>query len=130
MSDSGQYTDAAGVTWVQQGSVLAAVDRSIKAAGAALGEKDAGAVAALRVLARNIDMASGHDASVGEDGELVEERRPRGFDNVTLPTFLKYLDALGLTPAGRKGIEGDSKPKTGRPPRLASVANLMPPKVG
>lgn len=58
-----------------------------------LTDADNGAVAVLLDLARTID---------GMD----DRRRAR--DNVTVPVYLKYLEALGLTPAARARL-----PKTG-----------------
>jgi hypothetical protein len=97
--------------WHEPGAVLAAFEESVKAAGDRLGKVDAGAVAAARVLARKIDAMEDEPAGVSEEGELREERR-RSLDNVTLPTYLKFLDALGLTPAGRRLLEQN---QTGRP---------------
>lgn len=74
------------------------------AAATHLTDMDAGAVAALRVLARKLDAL---DRPSGEDGEGAAR-----FDNVTLPTYLKYCESLGLTPTSRsrvadgKGTEG------------------------
>ena len=65
-------------------SVTAATERAIKAAQH-LTDLDAGAVAALRRLA-----------------SLMDELDPK--DNVTIPTYLKYCEALKLTPASR-GVE-------------------------
>lgn len=65
-------------------SVTAATERAIRAASH-LTDLDAGAVAALRRLA-----------------SLMDELDPK--DNVTIPTYLKYCDALKLTPASR-GVE-------------------------
>jgi hypothetical protein len=93
------------------GSVLAAFDASVTAAGDRLSKVDGAAIAAARSLARKIDAMEDEPAAVSEDGELREERR-RSLDNVTMPTFLKYLDALGLTPGGRRLLEQNN---TGRP---------------
>lgn len=68
-------------------SVLAARDAG------QLSEADNGAVAVLLDLARSID--------------AMDDRR-RARDNVTIPVYLKYLEALGLTPAARARL-----PKTG-----------------
>jgi len=98
------------------GTVLDATTASIEAARAAnqLLPQDEGAVAALLVLAEKIDGLADQKAGVTEDGELVEERkRPQQLDNVTVPTFLKYCDALGLTPAGRKALAEKKRGATG-----------------
>lgn len=56
---------------------------------------DDGVVATLRCLAQSVDSL---------------DERPT--DNVTFPTYLKFCDALGLTPAGRLKL-GDVKESTG-----------------
>lgn len=68
---------------------------------------DAGAVQAMRELARKIDA---WDVVVGfalEDIEGVKGARPAvpQNDNVSLSAYLKYCDQLGLTPAGRKTLD-------------------------
>ncbi len=75
---------------------------------------DAAAVAALRVLAKKVDALADVEAGVNALGELVEgKKNPYQLDNVTVPTFLKYLDALGLTPAGRRALAVASKSPEG-----------------
>jgi hypothetical protein len=61
---------------------------------------DRGAVEALRGLAAQVDylLASG---GLREDGKL---------DNVSVPTYLKFCEALGLTPAGREKLS-EKKPE-------------------
>jgi hypothetical protein len=61
-------------------SILDATEQSI-AAATHLQPTDYGAVAALRELAARIDAGSR--------------------DNVAIPTYLKFCESLGLTPAGR-----------------------------
>ena len=70
---------------------------------------DAGAVEALLALARKIDAWDDIvDLAVdqAEDG-----RRPTvpQHDNTSLPTFLKYCEALGLTPATRRALVAEVK---------------------
>lgn len=72
--------------------LVEATERSIKAA-THLTDLDAGAVAALRALALRV-------ATVDPDK-----------DNVTIPTFLKYCEALKLTPASRGVTVGESDAK-------------------
>ena len=72
--------------------IIAATELSIKAA-AHLTDLDAGAVAALRALAVRL-------------GTTDPEK-----DNVTLPTYLKYCEALKLTPASRGVTVGESDAK-------------------
>ena len=77
------------------GAVLEATEQSLEAA-THLTEMDAGAVQALRVLAQKID-------GLNERGDGEDEGKPV-FDNVTIPTYLKYCESLGLTPAGWDGL--------------------------
>lgn len=95
-------------------TVLEATDASIKAA-THLGQMDAGAVAVLRSLARTIDAISDGAQAADDDG------RPRSLDNVTVPTYLKACDALGLTPAGRVRLEEKKEPAGGKLAQLRSV---------
>lgn len=69
---------------------------------------DAGAIEALRKIARKIDA---WDVIVqwaldDVDGKRGMDARPKipEHDNVTIPTYLKYCDSLGLTPAGRERL--------------------------
>lgn len=105
-------------------TVADATEVSIKAAqdDELLGPADEAAIAALRVLAKKLDHLGDVDAGVTADGELKEDRRPQ-LDNVTVPTFLKYCDALGLTPAGRKALE-QKKPATGGASSGGKLAHL------
>lgn len=69
---------------------------------------DAGAVAVLRELASTID-AMAERPAVDADGKALP------LDNVSIPTYLRYCESLGLTPAGRvklaeqKGSGGGGK---------------------
>ncbi len=67
-------------------SVADAFERSLRNASG-LSAKNSALVAASRVLAKRIDLIS-DNGFVDQNGKL---------DNVTIPTFLKYLQALGLT---------------------------------
>lgn len=82
-------------------SLVEATERSIKAA-THLTDLDAGPVAALRALAVRVGTA---------DPEK---------DNVTLPTYLKFCDALRLTPASRGVTVGESEAKG----KLANLRSL------
>ena len=62
---------------------------------------DAGAIATLLKLAGQIDYLIEHDG-LNAEGK---------FDNVSVPTYLKYAESLGLTPAARARIEGKPTPK-------------------
>ena len=67
-------------------SVADAFERSLRNMSG-LSAKHSALVAASRVLARRIDLIS-DNGFVDQNGKL---------DNVTVPTFLKYLQALGMT---------------------------------
>jgi hypothetical protein len=83
--------------------VVEATEQSL-AASLHLTEADAGAVAVLRELAKEIDSRDElRDLALRYAGE--HNQKPPGIDNVTVPTYLKFCDALGLTPAGRKSLE-------------------------
>ena len=68
---------------------------------------DAGAVAALLALARKID-AWDEIVELAID-QASEGRKPNVpiHDNTSLPTFLRYCEALGLTPGSRRALTGD-----------------------
>lgn len=85
-----------------RGSIEEAALRSVKAA-THLGPQDAAAVAAMLTLARQLDVLAEFDF-VREDGKL---------DNVSMPTFLRYLTELGLTPPSRAKRDGDVGQKGG-----------------
>lgn len=76
-------------------SVEAAFERALKDA-THLRVRDAAAVAAARVLARRIDIMD-ETGGLDENGKL---------DNVSIPTLLKYLGALGLVPPVAKASPG------------------------
>jgi len=82
---------------------------------------DAGAKAALRVLADKVDSIAGEH--LGDEWEL--DALKAKFDNVTLPTYLKYCEALGLTPSGRKAMDPGA-PAKGKPTKLAVVRDMLP----
>lgn len=94
------------------GDVQEATEAALQAAKH-LTDMDGGAVQALRVLALKIDEMAG---GVSEDGIPIEPK----FDNVTLPTYLKYCESLGLTPAGRDRLS--LKKDEGGKPRGQLVA--------
>ncbi|HEY5482819.1 MAG TPA: hypothetical protein VIK31_03270 [Propionibacteriaceae bacterium] len=85
------------------GPVLRATRVALKAAAlTVLSGPDAGSVAVLLRLAATIDRMDTPDEPLDEG-----ERRPRkAFDNVSIPTYLKYAEALGLTPAARAVASG------------------------
>lgn len=93
--------------------LVAATESAIKAAADHLTAKDAGAVEALRALARKIDA---WDQIVEYAIEDLGDGRPRGArpsvpqnDNVSISAYLKYCEQLGLTPAGRRSLGMEDK---------------------
>ena len=81
------------------------LERSI-AAATHLTARDAGMVAAARALAARIDAWDVIVQWAIED--VTGEGRPKvpANDNTSLPTFLKYLDALQLAPPAEKAKPG------------------------
>jgi len=75
----------------REGPVFAATELAVSAASH-LTDSDAGTVAVLMDLARTIDGMDDRDAEAP-------------LDNVTIPTYLKFSDALGLTPLSRLKLE-------------------------
>ena len=109
---------------VYDGPVSTATNQAIAAAGDRLTGMDAGAVSAIRFLAKKIDTEELVRERIleaqGEDPSL----KPPPLDNVTIPTYLKYAESLGLTPAGRLRIEGTKKtadPADGKRGKLAAL---------
>lgn len=87
-------------------SVLEQTNAAV-ASASHLTDMDVGAVEALRLLAAKIDNDEALRAAYLDRGSDVEgERKPLQLDNVSIPTYLKFCDALGLTPAGRVKLEG------------------------
>ncbi len=69
---------------------------------------DAGAVAAAGALARKIDEWDVIVEWAREDAAETESRpKVPANDNTSLPTFLRYCEALGLTPSSRRALTGD-----------------------
>lgn len=111
-------------------SLIESTDAAIKAA-THLTKMDAGAIEAMRNLARKIDA---WDVIVGwalEDAQVKDHRPtvPQN-DNVSISAYLKYSESLGLTPASRgvlvpKPVKAaqPQKPeaKDGKLARLSSV---------
>lgn len=96
----------------------AATAHAVKAA-THLTAMDSGAVFALMELAGAID-------AINAGAEFNDEdEKPRSFDNVTIPTYLKYCESLGLTPAGRLKL-GTSKGATGG--KLGDLRSVPRPK--
>jgi hypothetical protein len=97
-------------------SVLEATEASIKAA-THLTLLDAGAVEVLRHLARTIDGIGDEDDDLDDDPRA----KPKSLDNVTIPTYLKACDALGLTPAGRVRLDEKKESAGGKLALLRSA---------
>ncbi|UFU03450.1 hypothetical protein LQF12_02230 [Ruania suaedae] len=94
------------MTQFERQSVAAALDRAIAAADH-LTDRDAGAIAAARALADKID-AWDEIVQWALDDAAESGSRPRvpANDNTSLPTFLKFLDALQLVPPAEKAKPG------------------------
>lgn len=106
-------------------SCAEATERAL-AAATHLTEMDAGAVSAVRELARKIDVWDVIVQWALDDvaGKRGMESRPLvpEHDNVTIPTYLKYCEALGLTPSGRLRLNLSKKePTSGKLASLQSV---------
>jgi len=100
------------------GSVLDATERAIKASK--LTSMDVGAVAALRVLALKIDT----EAELREIALAYAEEnhlKPPSADNVSIPTYLKFCESLGMTPAGRVRLNAKKETAGGNLAKLRSV---------
>lgn len=82
-------------------NVAEALERSLK--NADLKAVNSAVVAAARVLAERIDYLT-FSGFVDENGKL---------DNVSLPTFLKYCQSLGLTVDAPAKVGRPAKPKVG-----------------
>lgn len=115
---------------IELGPIAAGLEEALAEADTkkTLGPMDAGTVAAIRVLARKIDeeqarwdycfewqerWAEWYRLAEGDpDYEVPAPGAPPKsppLDNVSLPTFLRYAESLGLTPAGRGRIPGETK---------------------
>lgn len=92
-------------------SLLEATEAAV-AAAAHLTDVDQGAVEVLLYLARKIDTEDRLRELALEWAEE-NKQRPPSVDNVSVPTFLKYCESLGLTPAGRVKL-GEKKPEAPR----------------
>lgn len=109
-------------------SVSDATEKAIAAATHLTG-MDGGAVEALRKLARKIDawdliVEWALDDKAGMRGW---EGRPvvPEHDNVSIPTYLKFCESLGLTPAGRVKLPAPKKEQpVGKLASLQSAPSL------
>ena len=100
-------------------SLIEATEKSIGAAGH-LTDMDAGAVEALRALARKIDA---WDQIVEWAFEDAGEGRPSvpQNDNVSLSAYLKYCDQLGLSPAGRRALQLKAEGASAKAAKLTAL---------
>lgn len=94
----------------RQPGVVAETARSVKAA-THLTDMDAGAVAVLLQMAKSVDYLLEHDG-LTPDGKL---------DNVSIPTYLRYCESLGLTPAGRVKLSEKKEAAGGKLAQLRSI---------
>ena len=87
---------------VRDDSLYDAVVRSVAFARVdnALSERDEALIVAAAMTARKIDVQDDYFAALERDA-VEHGRRPPNQDNVSLPTLLKYLGELRLTPASR-----------------------------
>ena len=103
------------------GDVRDATEAALEAAKH-LTDMDKGAIEALRSLADKIDAWDQIVEWAKDDAASIEGKRPAvpANDNVSIPTYLKFCESLGLTPTGRtraqieKGGEGGGTSALGR----------------
>lgn len=82
-----------------------------------LGAIDAGAIAAIRVLARKIDTETTmreYCLAYADEQKGGARPKPPPMDGVSIPTYLNYCVQLGLVPGGRKGLPGPKEAGGGR----------------
>ena len=106
--------------------VLDALNMAIEKAKHLDAEVDGPAIEAARALALKIDMADLYFEELAERAEA-RKLRPPSPDNVSIPTFLKYCESLGLTPAGRGKLVGGKPEGSKSGGGLASVSNIPRP---
>lgn len=109
------------MTVFEHQSVSEALERSIRNAKH-LRAKHSAMIAAARALARKIDAWDVIVEWALDDAAQVKGKRPAvpSNDNVSIASFLKYLDALGLAPEGEAGVPG-------RPATLPLATGSAPP---
>lgn len=113
------------MTVFAQESVSEALERGLKNAKH-LRAKHAPAVAAARALARKIDAWDIIVDWALEDASEIKGARPAvpANDNVSIASFLKYLDALGLTPEDEAPAATPGRPAT-KPAPAAQPTNKV-----
>jgi hypothetical protein len=105
---------------VAVGDVVDATEEALAAAGH-LTKMDRGAIETLRVLARKIDTEDDLRDKALNYAEA-HEQKPPAVDNVSIPTYLKFCESLGLTPAGRLKLGPAKETAGGKLGQLRSVA--------
>lgn len=85
---------------------LAAALETALAAAAHLTDRDAAATAAARALAARIDAWDVIVRWASEDAGALGRPKVPANDNTSLPTYLRYLDALQLVPPAEKAKPG------------------------
>lgn len=100
-------------------SIAEATERAI-AAARHLTDLDAGAVAALRALANKIDHWDDVVDAASDQREDGQKLTIPVHDNVSIPAYLKYCEALRLTPASRGVVVGENEAKG----KLANLRSL------
>lgn len=117
------------MTRFEQQSVSEALERSI-ANAKHLRARHSATIAAARALARKIDAWDVivewalDDAAQGKSRPAVPAN-----DNVSISSFLKYLDALGLTPEDEAPAFGPGRPASKPAPATASAPAASSNKV-
>ena len=88
-----------------------------------LTDMDAGAVEALRALARKIQAWDQIVDWALDDAAEREGSRPSvpQNDNVSLSAYLKYCDQLGLSPAGRKSLDVKKAGESAKAAKLTAL---------
>lgn len=110
------------------GDLLDATDAAIKAA-THLTPMDAGSVEAIRQLAVKIDVMDDYfDELAAQNAE--RNLKPPSQDNVSIPTYLKYAEALGLTPSGRTKAAIEAPKGAGAGGTLGKLQGLKGGKAG
>lgn len=105
---------------IQDDSLFDALVRSVAKhrADGKLVDSDEAAIVAAGQMARKIDVSDEYFAALEQDA-IEHNLRPPSQDNVSLPTFLKFLEALGMTPAARKAVTAAAPGKGGGGGRVA-----------
>ena len=100
---------------IQDGSLFDALVRSVAEhrAEGKLNASDEAAIVAAGQMARKIDVQDVYFKALEQDA-IERHLRPPSMDNVSLPTFLKYLHSLGMTPEARKEKAAAAPAKGGR----------------